>query len=246
MKLLLRELALFTSPFNQFHCNASYGRSFEPIFFAQRADGTFLPPERGTQYEVGVKADFNERLSATLAAYEITKTNIATSDPSDPDSFSIPIGEQRSRGIELDIAGEILPGWNIVAAYGYTDAIVTKSTDFRVGARAPRVPEHKASLWTTYEFIQGNLQGLGFGLGLFYLSDRPGGDIPTNDFDESFTLPSYLRTDAAIYYRRDNWRAAINIENLFGVRYFDTFEFGRNTVIPGAPFRVIGTFAIEF
>ncbi|WP_414542088.1 TonB-dependent siderophore receptor [Nostoc sp. CCY0012] len=223
---------------------ASYSRSFAPNF-AQRVDGTFLPPERGNQYEVGVKADFNERLSATLAAYEITKTNVATPDPNDPDGFSIPVGEQRSRGIELDISGEILPGWNIVAAYGYTDAKVTQSNDLRVGSRIPRVPEHKASLWTTYQFRQGNLQGLGFGLGLYYLSDRVGGDIPSNDFDDTFVLPSYLRTDAAIYYRRNNWRAAINIENLFGVRYFDTFEFGRNTVIPGAPFKVIGTISFE-
>jgi len=223
---------------------ASYSRSFTPNF-AQRADLTFLSPERGNQYEIGIKADFNKRLSATLAAYEITRTNIATPDPNDPD-FSIPIGEQRSRGIELDISGEILPGWNIIAGYGYTDAKVTQSNDLRVGARVPKVPEHKASLWTTYEFLQGDLQGFGFGLGLFYLSDRVGGDIPSNEFDDTYVLPSYLRTDAAIYYRRDNWRAAINFENLFGVRYFESFNFGRVTVIPGAPFTVVGTISFEF
>ncbi|MFQ4145483.1 TonB-dependent receptor [Chlorogloeopsis sp. ULAP02] len=224
---------------------ASYSRSFAPNF-AQRADGTFLSPERGTQYEVGIKADLNQKLSATLAAYEITKTNIATTDPNDPDGFSIPIGEQRSRGIELDISGEILPGWNIIAAYGYTNAEITESNDLRVGSRVPKVPEHKASLWTTYQFLQGNLKGLGFGLGLYYLSDRVGGDIPSDDFDDTFTLPSYLRTDAAIFYRQDNWRAAINIENLFGIRYIESFNFGRNTVIPGAPFTVIGTISFEF
>ncbi|BDA71299.1 ferrichrome-iron receptor [Calothrix sp. PCC 7716] len=224
---------------------ASYSRSFAPNF-AQRADGTFLPPERGTQYEVGIKADFNEKLSATLAAYELTKTNIGTTDPNDPDGFSIPIGEQRSRGVELDISGEILPGWNIIASYGYTNAEVTQSTDLRIGAKIPKVPEHKASLWSTYEFRQGNLKGLGFGLGLFYLSDRPGGDIPTNDSDDGFVLPSYLRTDAAIFYKRDNWKAAINMENLFGVRYFEAFNFGRNTVIPGAPFTVVGSISFEF
>jgi iron complex outermembrane recepter protein len=238
-------IGIVYQPIKPISLYASYSRSFAPNF-AQRADGTFLEPERGTQYEVGVKADFNEKLSATLAAYEITKTNIATPDPNDPDGFSIPIGEQRSRGIELDIAGEILPGWNIIAAYGYTDAKVTQSNDLRVGSRIPKVPEHKASLWTTYQFLEGNLKGVGFGLGLFYLSDRVGGDIPSDDFDNTFTLPSYLRTDAAIYYRRNNWRAAINIENLFGVRYFESFNFGRNTVIPGAPFTVIGSFAIEF
>jgi iron complex outermembrane recepter protein len=228
---------------------ASYSRSFAPNS-AQRADSTFLPPERGTQYEVGIKADFNEKFAATLAAYQITKTNIATPDPNDPDGFSIPIGEQRSRGIELDVTGEILPGWNIIAAYGYTDAEITESSDSPdapiVGSRVPKVPEHKASLWTTYQLLRGDLEGLGFGLGLYYLSDRVGGDIPTLTSDDTFTLPSYLRTDATIYYKRDNWRAAINFENIFGVRYIESFNFGRNTVIPGAPFTVVGTLSIEF
>jgi len=238
-------IGIVYQPIQPISLYASYSRSFAPNF-AQSANNTFLEPERGTQYEVGVKVDFNDKLSATLAAYEITKTNIATPDPNDPDNFSVPIGEQRSRGIELDISGEILPGWNIIAAYGYTDAEITQSNDLRVGSRVPRVPEHKVSLWTTYQFRQGDLQGLGFGLGLYYLSDRIGGDIPTNEADDTFTLPSYLRTDAAIYYKRDNWRAAINIENLFGVRYFESFNFGRNTVIPGAPFTVIGTISFEF
>jgi iron complex outermembrane receptor protein len=238
-------IGIVYQPIQPISLYASYSRSFAPNF-AQSANNTFLEPERGTQYEVGVKVDFNDKLSATLAAYEITKTNIATPDPNDPDNFSVPIGEQRSRGIELDISGEILPGWNIIAAYGYTDAEITQSNDLRVGSRVPRVPEHKVSLWTTYQFRQGDLQGLGFGLGLYYLSDRVGGDIPTNEADDTFTLPSYLRTDAAIYYKRDNWRAAINIENLFGVRYFESFNFGRNTVIPGAPFTVIGTISFEF
>ncbi|MEA5600356.1 TonB-dependent siderophore receptor [Nostoc sp. UHCC 0252] len=241
-------IGIVYQPIQPISLYASYSRSFTPNF-AQSADQRFLDPERGTQYEVGVKVDLNDKVSATLAAYEITKTNIAAPDPNDPDNFSIPIGEQRSRGIELDISGEILPGWNIIAAYGYTDAEVTQSSDLpnalRVGSRVPKVPEHKASLWTTYQFLQGNLQGLGFGLGLFYLSDRIGGDIPTNLADDTFTLPSYLRTDAAVYYKRDNWRAAINIENLFGTRYFESFNFGRNTVIPGAPFTVIGTISFE-
>ncbi|MEA5618332.1 TonB-dependent siderophore receptor [Cronbergia sp. UHCC 0137] len=238
-------IGIVYQPIKPISLYASYSRSFAPNF-AQRADGTFLEPERGTQYEVGVKADFNDKISATLAAYEITKTNIATPDPNDPDGFSIPVGEQRSRGIELDITGEILPGWNIIAAYGYTDAQVTKSNDLIVGSKIPKVPEHKVSLWTTYQFLQGNLQGLGFGLGLFYLAERPGGDLPTPDFDNGFTIPSYLRTDAAIYYKRDNWKAAINIENLFGVRYIESFNFGRNTVIPGAPLTVIGSISFEF
>jgi iron complex outermembrane recepter protein len=217
---------------------ASYSRSFVPNSAIQ-ADGSLIEPTRGNQYEVGIRAELNPRLAANLAFYEITKTNIATTDPNN-DAFSIPLGEQRSNGIEFDLSGEILPGLNIIAAYSYTNAEISESTDYPVGNKIPAVPRNKASLWATYEFQKGNLQGLGLGLGLFYLDARQG------DLDNSFELPSFVRTDAAIYYRQQNWRAGINIQNLFGIRYLESVDGGRRQVIPGAPFTVIGSIAIEF
>ncbi len=84
------------------------------------------------------------------------------------------------------------------------------------------------------------MQGLGFGLGLFYVAERPA------DLDNSYVLPSYFRTDAAIFYKRDNWKAAINIKNLFDDEYFESINFGRTTVVPGAPLTVVGSFSINF
>jgi iron complex outermembrane receptor protein len=110
------------------------------------ADSSIFEPERGTQYEVGIKADLATNLSATLAAYHLTKTNVLTTDLNDPD-FSIQVGEQRSQGIELNVAGEILPGWNVIAAYAYTDAEVTEDNELPVGSRLANVAENTASLW---------------------------------------------------------------------------------------------------
>jgi iron complex outermembrane receptor protein len=217
---------------------ANYARSFQPNFGTD-VSGDFLDPERGTQYEVGVRAELNNRLVASLAFYDITKSNVATTDPNNPD-FSIGIGEQRSRGIDLNVAGEILPGWNLIASYGLIDAEVTESNDLPEGSRVQNVPRNTASLWSTYEIQNGDLQGLGFGLGLFYIDERAG------DFEDTFDLPSYLRTDAAVFYRRNNWRAAINIQNLFDVEYFRSNNFGRVAIEPGAPFTIIGSLAVEF
>ncbi|OKH28346.1 TonB-dependent receptor [Chroogloeocystis siderophila] len=218
---------------------ASYSRSFTPNF-GVTVDQARLDPERGTQYELGIRGEFfNSRLISNLAVYEITKSNVATGDPDNP-GFSINIGEQRSRGIELDVIGEILPGWNIIAAYAYTDAEITESTDFEVGNRPSNVPKHSGSLWTTYEIQSGNLQGLGFGIGLFFIGERQG------NLANDYQLPSYVRTDAAIYYRRDNWRAALNVKNLFDTTYYETADFGRTTIRPGAPLTLTGTIAVEF
>jgi iron complex outermembrane receptor protein len=221
---------------------ASFSRSFAPNF-GITADGEPLEPERGTQYEIGARAELLDgRLSTNLAFFDLTKTNIADSDPNDPTfTFSVAVGEQRSRGIELDIVGEPLPGWNLIASYAYTDAEITEGV-FGIpdGNRPSNVPENSASLWTTYEIQQGTLEGLGFGVGLFFVGERSGDDANT------FELPSYLRTDASLYYRQDNWRAGVNIRNLFDIDYFEGVEFGRVTVKPGAPFTIIGSISVTF
>ncbi|NJP21568.1 MAG: TonB-dependent siderophore receptor [Hydrococcus sp. CRU_1_1] len=234
-------IGLVYQPIEEISLYASFSKSFAPNF-ATAEDGSFLDPERGTQYEIGIKADITERISATLAAYHITKTNIATTNPDNPD-FSLPVGEITSQGIELDIAGEILPGWRIIASYSHNNSEITDTSDaesFPVGNKTENVAPNTASLWTTYEIQEGSLQGLGFGLGLFYADEK------TGDFENTYKLPSFIRTDAAIFYRQNNWRAAVNFRNLFDVKYYESVNFGRGAIQPGAPFTVVGSFAIEF
>ena len=232
-------MGIVYQPIEPISLYASYSQSFQPNF-GTRPDGSILEAERGTQYEVGVKGEFLDgRLAATLAAYRITKTNIATTDLANPDFFNS-IGEQRNQGIELNVAGEISPGWNVIASYSHIDAEITKDNDGLLGNSPANVPFNTASLWTTYELQQGDLQGLGFGFGLFYVGDRQG------DFNNTYIIPGYLRTDAAIYYQRDNWRAGVNIQNLFNEKYFQGANFGRVAIEPGAPLTVIGSFSVTF
>jgi len=230
-------------PIEELSLYASYSRSFNPNT-GTTATGDLLEPEKGEGYEFGVKAQLLEgRLFATLAYFDITKQNVAVADP-DPNLFDalIATGEQQSRGVELDVAGEILPGWNIIAAYAYTDAEVTADTNPDiVGNRLFNVPKHSASLWTTYEIQSGNLQGLGFGIGFNYVGEREG------DLDNSFQVDSYFLTNAAIFYRRDNWRFALNFKNLFDVYYIKGVGNNRaDANYTGEPFTVIGSVSLEF
>ncbi|MBN3961036.1 TonB-dependent siderophore receptor [Nostoc sp. NMS8] len=216
----------------------SYSQSFLPTS-GFNPDSRAFKPTKGTQYEAGIKADFLDgKLSTTLAAYQITKTNITIQDQNNRD-FQIQVGEQRSRGIELDIAGEILPGWKVIGSYAYTDAEVTEDIDISVGNKLLGVPENQASLWTTYEIQKGDLKGLGFGLGLFYVGKRAALS------DNSVELPNYLRTDAAIFYRRDSFNAAINIRNLFDTDYFSSTYGYTLGLERGAPLTIIGSIRWE-
>ncbi|GJD15216.1 ferrichrome iron receptor [Rivularia sp. IAM M-261] len=216
---------------------ASFARSFTPTI-GTSANGDAFVPERGTQYEVGIKADVNDRLSATLAFYDLVRSNVTTSDPGNP-LFQVQTGEQRSQGIELDVSGEILPGWNIIAGYAYNIAEVAKDNTIRVGNRLNNAPEHAFNLWTTYRVQTGSLRGLGLGLGFYYVGDRQG------DLANTFELPSYFRTDAAIFYERDRFRTSLNFRNLFDLDYYASAR-SRVRVDPGAPFSVQGTVSWQF
>ncbi len=221
----------------------SYVESFGSANSGLSRTGEAFKPETGTQYEAGLKAEsLNGRLGATLALYHLTKQNILTPDPVDP-NFSVQTGEARSRGIELDLSGEITPGWNIIAAYAYTDAEITQSNFGDEGNRLGEVPRHSGSLWTRYRFLQESLSGLSLGGGAYFAGRREGDD------DNSFQLPGYGRVDLLAAYE---WKvgpskltAQFNVENLLDKEYF-TSAGRRNQIIPGAPRSFIGSLRIEY
>ncbi|MEM6452134.1 MAG: TonB-dependent receptor, partial [Cyanobacteria bacterium P01_D01_bin.105] len=215
----------------------SFSRSFIPNSVTT-VDGDVIEPERGTQYEVGARAELGD-VTINLAAYDITKTNITRTDPDNPD-FSIPVGEVSSRGIELDVAGEITDNWNVIGSLFFNDAFISEGD-----ARSPEgdtlinAPDSGASLWTTYEIKSGGLQGLGFGAGVFYVGDREA-QIP-NDV----VLPSYVRGDASVFYSRDNWQAQLNFQNLFNTAYFDSTQ-NTGLIFPGEPFTIVAGISARF
>ena len=173
---------------------ASYSRSFVPTV-GTSFDGTPFEPETGEQAEAGIKADLlNRRLSATLAVYELRRQNVTTADPDNP-GFSIQTGEQRARGIELDLAGDLSPAWKLLGSAAYTDATLTKDNTFTPGNRIQGVPRLSSSVWLTHEVRSGEWKGFGVGAGLFAAGEREGG------LANSYRVPGYTRADASLFYR---------------------------------------------
>ena len=231
------QVGIVYNPIEPISLYASYSRSFLQTV-GRTFDNSIFEPQRGTQYEIGLKADINERLSTTLALYDLTRSNVQTEDPNNP-GFRIQTGEQNSQGVELNIAGEILPGWNITAGYAYDNARIREDNTFDEGNRLNNAPENALSLWTTYRILGGNLSGLGLGLGLFYVGERQG------DLANTFTLPDYLRTDAAIFYERNQFRAAVNVRNLFDIDYFEAAQ-NAFRVAPGEPLTLSASVSWKF
>ncbi len=219
----------------------SYSQSFKPNT-DRTTTGQVLDPQRGKGYEFGVKSElFDGKLLATLAYFDITKQNVPVGDPNDPFA-SIASGEQRSQGIEVDVAGELAPGWKVIAAYANTNGRVTADTDATlVGKKLYGVPDNAFSLWSTYEFQQGGLKGLGFGAGLNYIGERQG------DLDNSFTADSYLTVDAALFYKKDDWRFGLALKNIGNTKYVETVGNRRGSAnFYGDPFTVQANVSWQF
>jgi iron complex outermembrane receptor protein len=234
-------LGILYQPSKTISLYGSYSESFTPNT-ANTSTGEPLKAQRGKGYEFGIKKEWlNSKLFTTLAYFDTTKQNVAVADPNFP-LASIASGEQRSRGVEFDVAGELAPGWNIIGSYAYIDSEVTADTNPRlVGNRLFNTPEHSASLWTTYEVQQGSLQGLGLGVGFNYVGERQG------DLANSYQAESYFTTNAAIFYRRNNWRFALNFKNIGDVKYIEAVSNSRSSGnYFGEPFTVIGSVSVQF
>jgi iron complex outermembrane recepter protein len=69
--------------------------------------------------------------------------------------------------------------------------------------------------------------------------------VAKGNLENTFVLPNYFRTDAAIFYNRDRIKASLNFNNLFDEEYFES-AYGDLSVYPGEPFIVQGTVSYEF
>lgn len=218
-----------------------YSKAFASVV-GHNATGQTYKAEGGEQFEIGIKQDIiPDRLTANLAAYHLQRTGVLTTDPSDLLN-QIQTGEQRSRGIEFDLAGQITPAWKVTAAYAYTDAQVTSDNNLPVGDRLSNVPMHSANLWTTYQFHDGPLKGFGVGAGVTCVGEREA-NLPN-----TYKLDAYCRFDAALFYEREKWRAQVNFSNIGNTRYYTGGQAGvfNATLDPGKPFTVQATVSYKF
>jgi iron complex outermembrane recepter protein len=187
----------------------SYGTSFNPIFQQVDADGQPFEPTRGAQVEAGVKVDRNGQ-SASLAVFDIEKRGALSLEPA---GFYVQTGAQRSRGLELDVAGSPLPRVTVLGAYALLEATVTADEVVQVGNRLPAAPRHSGRIWGLYEVITGDT-GLDLSLGLQYVGER------FSTLGNEVRLPAHRLVDAALTFRRiSGFEIQLLGENLLDERY---------------------------
>ena len=219
---------------------ASWNNGFQPppsYVQTPPAGGPFSKPEVSNQYEVGVKAELlDKRLLATAAVYQITK-NDAFVYADDTVNFDLYLqrGEERSRGFELELAGRILPGWNMSAAYSYCDAIIVDDVDpAREGDQKEFAAKHTGGFLTRYR----SPIGAGVLAGARYVGDRP-------TYNTDYRAPSYTTLNAGVFYEVGKAVLSLNAFNLADERYY-TFGDPSQGMHPGTPRSYVASLDYRF
>lgn len=206
---------------------ANASQSFRPNAGTDAAGQPF-DPEHGSAVEAGVKFDSDDRRTgATLAVFEIRKRNVLATDPSDP-SYYIAAGAARSRGVELDVAGQVGRHWRVSGSLALTDAEITQDTRLAPGTPLTNVPRTSGSLLAVYEDAAPVGQRYGIGAGLRYVGRRSG------DVRDSFSLPAYVVVDLHGYWQYSRKvRVTFNVGNLFDKTYYAS-SYSNLWIAPGA------------
>jgi hypothetical protein len=198
-------------------------------------------------YEVGLKTEwFNKRLSATLAIFKITQENSLEQSPkAGKADWRVPVDEE-SNGFELDVAGQILPNFSVVANYAYTDARIVKLKEEGaikdLNVQRPSTPRHAANLWTKYIFENGSLKGLGAGIGVSYASERLG---QVGRRATAASYPDYTLLNAVLYYKVKDVQLQLNVNNVLNRTYWISgYDNLRN--FPGAPRNINASVTYRF
>ena len=221
---------------------AIYGENFRPLSGATDENG--LDPNQSESAEVGVNFALNDgALSGTFAVFDVKQSNIATFDA---DFNATAIGEAASKGVELDLTGDITDTLSIWVSYSYVDAETKNDyTDFisynfiPAGSDLLNIAENQLSLQIVQ---QAEFAGRALDLiaGLVYVGERSG------EFgDPSFKLPEYTTVRlASSYDLSDSLTVRAEVNNLFDEEYY-TNSYASVWVQPGTPrsFRVSATYS---
>ncbi|WP_374107954.1 TonB-dependent siderophore receptor [Pseudomonas cichorii] len=199
---------------------ASYADIFTPQAAYRKVGGAPLDPAIGSNYETGIKGElFDKRLNLSMALFYIKQKDVAYVDleteelcPGSSDgSCYVQGGIKRSKGVDIEASGEVLPGLQVFG--GYTFNQLANSSDMEV---AYETPKHMLRLNTSYN-LPGAWNRLTLGAGV---SADSGYTVPSND---QLGIAGRAVWDARAAWKLDeHWTVALNAENLFDRKYYTT------------------------
>lgn len=204
-------IGLVYQPLSNLSLYTSYNRSFQPLAdsFVLYTNSADLSPTKTENVEVGAKWDVNDQLNVTLALFEMSQTNIQNQDPANPNQALL-AGEQKTKGVELSLTGQLTDQLSVLAGYSYMDGTIEKSAIGLTGNHSALTPNNTANLWLKYQINDHWYAAVG-GRGESSRFSAP---------DNKNVLPGYAVVNAALGYQSARYDVNLNLNNLFDRDYF--------------------------
>jgi len=196
--------------------------------------------ERSKQSEVGVRFIDAAGLSGSVAVFDLSRENVATSA-----GFNSYPTNQGSKGIDIDLRWNATKNWKWLLAYTSQEVKYTGAGNAAVASYVGRqlfgTPKQSMRLATRYDVRAGQWSGLGVGLGVTHRSKLPG------DGDNTFFTSAVTLWDAQVSYELKNVRLGLNVANLLDKQYMSpSAYFGGGQLLPGMPRTVTATATVSF
>jgi iron complex outermembrane receptor protein len=173
--------------------------------------GQIFAPYVSRQHELGVKADYGT-FSSTLSLFQITKPSGELASG----VFSVQ-GEQRNRGLELNVFGEVTPGTRLLGGVTLLDAQLTKtSVAGNRGNKPVGVPEVQANLWAEWDTSW--IDGLTLTSGAIHTGSQYVNQANTQKLDDWTRIDVGARYTTRIDERPTTFRATV--QNVFDQEYW--------------------------
>ena len=221
---------------DKFSVFGNYQNSFKSngyYTFNETGNIALSDPERANQFEGGFKTNLiNGKINATVSYYDIKAKNYLVTTGYTANNIAIQnqTGEIYSKGIELEVNAYLVRGFSLIGGLAYND-----SRDVATGLR----PTTAGSYWlgnfsAAYQFLDGAVKGLGFGVGGNYASD--------NNVTGNFVLPKYFVMNANAFYDFKKFRIGVKVDNFTNEHYW----IGYSTANPQSLINALGSITYKF
>ncbi|GAA0657811.1 TonB-dependent siderophore receptor [Rheinheimera tangshanensis] len=222
------------------------GTGFSPQASASQVPevGGPFEAEQSSIIEAGARFSLlNDAIRLNVATYEMIRNNILQADPrgdvgGDGRDDQIALGEVKSKGVELDLLGDLTDSWVLNLNYAYNDTRIVESTSAitnAVGDKFANAPQHQVGIWSRYELDSINSA---IAAGMDYVSDQLSID--------GQHVKSYTVFDMSWQTRWQQWMFQANVKNLFDKTYATAGFIERTGHFPGEPRRLIVTASYQF
>lgn len=189
---------------------ANYSRG-EQAVFTPGIGGVILPNIKTTNKEAGLKLDmFDERVTINASYFDIQQDNTIV-----PVLGGLASGPgQRGRGVDLNIAGQLLPGWTVLGSYTRTKyALLSTTPTQNTVARQPR---DVFSLYSNYRTrIAEGVSG-GGSVGLYGRSNSYADTLGR------YVVPAARQVDVNAFLSVAGFDFNLGVRNVFDRRNYNT------------------------